>query len=195
MTAAVATAQARDPIGGLVADLHGLTITLPTSQGWTPTVIATSPLVPGRGFGGELGAHVVFGPGRHRRFGLGATGLFAQGRASGGAADTVRVTTRLSTIAPHLSVNFGHRLGWSYLSGGAGVARVSSEADGGTPRPAPAGARCSTTAAAPAGSSTSGSASRSTCASGHWRRATRSAIDRGRQVNTRIAFGAGLSLR
>jgi hypothetical protein len=135
MASTVATAQARDPIGGLVADIHGLTVTLPTSQGWTPTAISTSPLVPGRGFGGELGAHVVFGPGRYTRFGLGATGLFAQGRASGGAAEAVRVTTRLSTIAPHVSANFGHRLGWSYLSGGAGVARVSSEADGGAPDP------------------------------------------------------------
>ena len=129
-----AAAQSRDPVGGLVGDLHLLTVSLPSAAGWTPTSLPPTSLVPGRGFGGEVGAHVLFGPGRHRRLGLGASGLVAQGRATG-TDGAPTVTTRVSFIAPHVSVNFGHRLGWSYLSGGAGLAKVSSEAAGGAPDP------------------------------------------------------------
>ena len=125
----IGAAQGRDPVGGFVVDLRLLTVSLPTSAGWTPSTLTTGSLVPGRAFGGEVGGHLVFGPGRHRRLGLGVSGLFGQGRATGtdGAAT---VTTRLSTVAPHVSWNLGHRLGWSYLSGGVGLAKVSSEAAG-----------------------------------------------------------------
>jgi hypothetical protein len=129
-----AAAQGRDPVGGYVVDLRMLTVSLPSSAGWTPTALTTTSLVPGRGFGGEAGVHVVFGPGRHRRLGLGATGLLGQGRTTGtdGAAT---ITTRITLVAPHVSANFGHRLGWSHLSGGAGLAKVSSEAAGGAADP------------------------------------------------------------
>lgn len=125
----IGAAQGRDPVGGFVGDLRLLTVSLPTSAGWTPSTLTTGSLVPGRAFGGEVGGHLVFGPGRHRRLGLGVSGLFGQGQATGtdGAAT---VTTRLSTVAPHVSWNLGHRLGWSYLSGGVGLAKVSSEAAG-----------------------------------------------------------------
>jgi hypothetical protein len=38
------------------------------------------------------------------------------------------VTTRLAMFASQFSVNFGHRGGWSYISGGLGRSRVRSEA-------------------------------------------------------------------
>jgi len=127
------TAQTRDPVGGLAVDVRGLTVSLPTTAGWTPAVLSATSIVPGRGWGAEAGAHVVFGPGRHRRLGLGATGLWAQGQATG--IDAATVTTRLTAVAPHVSWNFGHRLGWSYVSGGAGVARIASQEVGGTSDP------------------------------------------------------------
>jgi hypothetical protein len=120
-------AQGREPVSGFVGDLRVHTVSLPSSAGWTPPALTTGTLVPSRGFGGDVGAHVVFGPGRHRRLGLGASGLFGQGRTTG-TDGAPTVTTRLTLIAPHVSANFGHRLGWSYLSGGAGVAKVTSEA-------------------------------------------------------------------
>ena len=131
---ATASAQARDPVAGFVGDLRLLTVSLPTAQGWTPSTLTSGSLVPGRAFGGEVGAHLIFGPGRHRRLGLGASALVGQGRATGtdGAAT---VTTRMSLVAPHLAWNFGHRLGWSYMSVGAGGAKVSSEAAGGPADP------------------------------------------------------------
>jgi hypothetical protein len=32
------------------------------------------------------------------------------------------VEARLTALSPQLSINFGHRMGWSYLSGGIGTA-------------------------------------------------------------------------
>lgn len=137
-----AWAQDREPLAGVVADVRVLTTSLPTSAGWTPSTLPTGTAVPGRGFGGELGAHVFFGPGRHRRLGVGGSGLFAQGRTSveepleDGATETPVVTTRFTALAPHLSMNFGHRLGWSYLSLGLGRVKISSAAEGETAEPA-----------------------------------------------------------
>jgi hypothetical protein len=126
--------QTRDPVGGLALDVRALTVSLPTTSGWTPAVLGAGSIVPGRGWGGEAGAHIVFGPGRYRRLGLGATGLWAQGQATG-TAGAATVTTWLTAVAPHVSWNFGHRLGWSYVSGGAGLARIASAVAGGTPDP------------------------------------------------------------
>jgi hypothetical protein len=188
-----AAAQAREPVGGVVADLRVHTVSLPSSAGWTPPALTTNTLVPSRGFGAEAGAHVVFGPGRHRRLGLGATGLFGQGRTTG-TDGAPTVTTRLTLIAPHVSANFGHRLGWSYLSGGAGLAKVSSEAAGGAGDPGGwgtvfhygGGARWFLNERVAV-----------TFDLRFWALTPRAAVgDRPRAAaNTRIVFGAGLSLR
>jgi hypothetical protein len=188
-----ATAQSRDPVGGYVGDLHVLTVSLPSSAGWTPTSLPATSLVPGRGFGGEVAAHVVFGPGRHRRLGLGASGLVGQGRATG-TDGAPTVTTQVRFVAPHVSANFGHRLGWSYLSGGAGLAVVSSQAAGGAPDPAGwdmvfhygGGARWFVTERIAVSFDLR-----------FWALTPRPAVgDRpGAPATTRIAFGAGLSLR
>lgn len=130
----VAAAQAPDPVHGFVADLRLVSTTLPNGAGWTPALPADA-LVPGRGFGIEAGGHALLGPGRYRRLGLGLSALLAQGRATGlDPAPTVR--TRFMAAAPHASMNFGHAQGWSYLSLGVGVAKVSSEYDGGPADPA-----------------------------------------------------------
>lgn len=129
-----AWAQAPDPLRGVTGDLRLLTTTLPASAGWTPA-LPTDAIVPGRGFGAEAGAHLLIGPGRYRRLGLGASGLLAQGRATG-ENDAPTVTTRFMAAAPHLSMNFGHRQGWSTLSLGAGMAKVTSALAGGAADPA-----------------------------------------------------------
>ena len=73
------------------------------------------------------------------------------------------ITTRFTSFAPQLSFNFGRDEGWSYISGGIGSARITSEK-----RPSPhrhrRSHRSSTTAAAPAGSTARGWPSRSTSA-------------------------------
>jgi Outer membrane protein beta-barrel domain len=122
-----AIAQAPVPLGGIVADLRFLSTTLPSGLGWTPSLTGDA-LVPGRGFGIDAGAHAFAWRGRTRRLSLGASALMAQGRATGESAPTV--TTRMVAAAPHVGIGFGHRDGWSYLSGGAGLARVTSDAEG-----------------------------------------------------------------
>jgi hypothetical protein len=127
--AGAADAQPRDPISRYVIDLRGATSSLPTTEGWTPT-IAGGADVPGRGFGVDVSAHLYplrLGP---ATIGLGAGWTRAAGRvepnpqlAPTGARP---VTTSLTAISPQVSVNFGHRMGWSYVSGGVGQAHVES---------------------------------------------------------------------
>ena len=121
------SAQAQDPVGPFVVDVRGVMAGLPTSEGWAPALPAGT-VIPSRGFGLEGGAHVYpvqWGP---VRLGFGAAVTFARGKAATETVEgTPEVITRSSTFAPQLSFNFGHRLGWSYLSAGYGAAKVSSE--------------------------------------------------------------------
>ena len=131
-------AQSRAPIGRFVADVRGASAGLPTTEGWTPVVPSTT-VVPSRGLGLDFGAHVYLLRFRRIALGVGATWLIARAvssppppaSTSGSTTPTntiPEVTTRLSTLAPQLSLNFGHSLGWSYLSAGLGQSRVKSEA-------------------------------------------------------------------
>jgi hypothetical protein len=191
LAAGPVAAQPPTPLGGIVADLRFLTATIPTASGWTPDLPVGS-VVPGRGFGAELGVHTFVGRGRTRRVALGASALLVQGRT--GTADSATVTTRMATIAPHAGIGFGHRDGWSYLSIGAGLASVRSRAPGVASPPAPwelafhygGGARWFLT--------------RHIAMSldlRFWALTPRSAAGSGADApaTTRIAFGAGLSFR
>jgi hypothetical protein len=100
-----------------VVDVRGVTFGLPTSAGLYPTV-PDGGSVPARGFGYDVGGHVyVFGLGP-ARIGLGANVLGVRGTAPDATA-TMRI------VAPQVSFNFGTSDGWSYLSLGAGTARMS----------------------------------------------------------------------
>jgi hypothetical protein len=126
--------QAREPIGRFVVDVRGTSSGLPAEVGWTPSVPSSTEL-PSRGFGLDLGAHVFVIRFKRTVFGVGGTWDIARGQTSppeSTAPTTVvipKVTTRVMTVAPQISLNFGHRLGWSYLSGGLGRTRVRSEAE------------------------------------------------------------------
>jgi hypothetical protein len=121
-----AFAQTQDPVGPFVIDARGLMAGLPTQEGWVPT-LPVDTVVPSRGFGLEGGAHlysVRLGP---ARLGVGAALTFARGTATATVEGTPDVVTTSTTFAPQLSFNFGHRLGWSYLSAGYGAAKIVSE--------------------------------------------------------------------
>jgi hypothetical protein len=131
--AAAAHAQDREPISRYVIDVRGATASLPTTEGWTPTV-ADGIDVPGRGFGVDVGAHVYplrLGP---MTVGVGGSWMLVRGNFSPDGETSPpgarAVTTTFSGLAPQLSFNFGHRLGWSYLSGGVGQSRIESVAEG-----------------------------------------------------------------
>lgn len=127
----------KEPIPLFVLDARGTSAGLPSETGWTPLVPPDTQL-PSRAFGLDVGAHIYPLRFKSVAFGFGATWDFARGRTvpadlpSGSAAPVVlipEVTTRVTSLAPQLSLNFGHSLGWSYLSAGLGQTRVKSEAE------------------------------------------------------------------
>ena len=134
--ATTSSAQVKEPIGRFVVDVRAASVGLPGAEGWTPTV-PEGTQVPGRSLGVDAGAHVYLLRLRVVAVGVGATFLTGRGRTSPPAVDEdpatppaiiPEVTTRLSSIAPQVSLNFGHSLGWSYISVGLGRAKVESEA-------------------------------------------------------------------
>lgn len=135
-TANASLAQPHEPIGRFVVDVRGASAGLPTEEGWTPAV-PSGTVVPSRALGLEAGVHVYMVRFRGAALGLGATWLVSQGRIAPPVAPesttaptlaSPEVTTRLSSVVPQLSLNFGHALGWSYLSAGLGQTRVESDA-------------------------------------------------------------------
>jgi len=142
-TTATATAQTKDPLPRLVLDAQGVFGGLPTSDGWVPTVPAETP-IPGHGLGVGGGVHVnVFRLGV-ATFGIGGSAIFvkkanAPFKTTAGVPTTPSVTTEVTSLNPQISINFGRRLGWSYLSGGYSTAKVKSSASAfGTTVPAAA---------------------------------------------------------
>ena len=129
-------AQQKERIGPWVADLRVVSAALPTEPGWTPSVpAATNP--PGRSFGLEAGGHINVVRFRAVAIGVGATWLVARGTsappepaaATPPAVQTIpQVATRVTSMSPQVSLNFGHSLGWSYLSAGLGRTKAESEA-------------------------------------------------------------------
>jgi hypothetical protein len=134
-TANTTVAQPRQPLRRFVVDLRAASAALPIAEGWTPQV-PTGTVVPSRALGLEAGAHVFVGRFRWGAIGAGASWLLARGATSPpapapGATPSPPliipdVTTRLSSLVPQLSLNFGHSLGWSYLSAGYGFTNVRS---------------------------------------------------------------------
>ena len=102
--------------------------------------IVTTPLgvtvddLPTRGLGVVAGAHLYLLRTRAVTFGFGAEILRSRARrtrpaAEEGGQEGPTVETRLSALSPQLSFNFGHREGWSYISGGLGSATLVTEID------------------------------------------------------------------
>ena len=106
------------PPGPYVVDVRGVTIGIPASPGLYPD-LGDQFTVPARGFGFDVGGHVYLfnlGP---ARLGLGVNVIRVRGTATDADAT-------FQTVAPQLSFNFGSSDGWSYLSLGAGTARVKA---------------------------------------------------------------------
>ncbi len=134
--AGTCAAQPKEPIGRFVADVRVASTGMPGAAGWTP-VVPEGTEVPTRAIGIEAGAHVYVL--RFRRIALGVGGTFlaarrttappaADGNAPPPPAAIPEVSTRLTSMTPQLSLNFGHSLGWSYLSAGLGRTKVESDA-------------------------------------------------------------------
>ena len=134
-----ASAQTRERLPLFTADLHAATVGLPQAEGWVPAVSADTEL-PGRSWGFVGGANVY--PFRLGviTFGFGASFATAKGKSesltiTSGSGETAKTTvtpvvhTGITSFIPQVSMNFGHKFGWSYLSAGLGRSKVSSSAD------------------------------------------------------------------
>ena len=87
--------------------------------------------LPTFGLGVTVGGHVYVLRTRKITIGLGGEMVLARDSSTvnveAGAEEGPTVTTKLSGFAPQISFNFGRDEGWSYISGGLGTARMTTE--------------------------------------------------------------------
>jgi hypothetical protein len=121
-------AQPREPLPLAAADLRGFYSGFGRDSLTAQELGIEATELPARGWGWVAGAHVYPWRGRIMSLGLGAELLWARAVAqtenpASGDPIGVRVEQRLRSLSPQISLNFGHRDGWSYLT--AGMGRVS----------------------------------------------------------------------
>jgi hypothetical protein len=114
---------APDRPGPYAIDVRVTTISLPQDPGFYPPVSSTT-AVPSRGWGIDAGAHVYPLQLGAARLGIGGMLLRARGTVS--LESLPAVAALVTTVAPQVSVNFGSRAGWSYLSAGIGRATLTT---------------------------------------------------------------------
>ena len=110
------------PPGPFVFDVRGTTSNMPSDVALFPG-LSTGATVPARGFGGSVGGHfyaLQIGP---ARLGLGVDALMVRGT-------TEDANSLLTSVDPQISMNFGTANGWSTLSAGVGVTRISADPGG-----------------------------------------------------------------
>lgn len=124
--AAPAAAQQKDPIGPFVIDLRGAFARHKAEPSVATDLGVPAATLPTRTLGIVGGLHVY--PLRGRRVTLGVGGTVAMTRGSRSLetdgegveepASSPAVRRTFTTFSPEVSLNFGHRNGWSYISGG-----------------------------------------------------------------------------
>jgi hypothetical protein len=141
-----AFAQTPLPPGPYVIDVRGVMSGAPGGSGFYP-VVASTTIVPKRGFGVGGGAHLYPSRLGIARLGFGVEAMRMRGTATTPVATATSTTTPsaasasgadavmdLTTVAGQVSFNFGTRDGWSYLTAGYGHTftrgQVSSEVPG-----------------------------------------------------------------
>lgn len=130
-------AQVREPVGPFVVDARVAMPRFKEDVSVASGIGVDSVALPTRGLGLVFGAHWY--PLRSHRVALGVGGEVLLSGASETpdveepedgqppAAAGPAVNTRLSTISPQISLNFGSNRGWSYLTGGFGWAGFTTE--------------------------------------------------------------------
>ena len=130
---AAAQEPEKEPIGRFAADVRIALPRFPDDASTATALGVTTEHLPSRGLG--LAAGVNFYPARLGKVSLGIGGewlVFSRGSETldpetDGAASGPTVTTKFSVLSPQISLNFGSRNGWSYLSGGIGWAAFTTE--------------------------------------------------------------------
>jgi hypothetical protein len=134
--AAVAQEPEREPIGRFAADARVALPRYPDDPDTASALGVAADNLPGRGLG--FATAVTVYPlrfGRSVALGVGGEWLVFSGGSKSldpeteGGASSPTVTTRFSALSPQISLNFGGRDGWSYVSGGIGWAAFTTERD------------------------------------------------------------------
>ena len=132
MAGSAAAQTGAEPIPRFAADVRVAIPRFKEDPAIATTLTVTTDDLPTRGLGFIVGAQFYPLRTRYITFGIGAEMLRSRARETreptveGGAAGPT-VETRLTAFSPQLSFNFGHRDGWSYISGGLGTATLASE--------------------------------------------------------------------
>lgn len=132
VAAAVAQDPTREPIGRFVADAQAAFPNFPDDESIAAGLGVTAENLPGRGLGLAVGMH--FYPARMGKVTLGLGGRLVMSRASStleptteGGVEGPTVKGYFTALAPEVSLNFGSNEGWSYVSGGVGLAGLTIE--------------------------------------------------------------------
>jgi hypothetical protein len=115
-----AAAVLNPPWPRIVVDLRGATNKVPAESVFYPP-LPPDALVPARGFGLDAGAQIYAGTWKSMRLGYGADFFAVR------ATQTDLITVNGRFLTPQLSLNFGSSRGWSYVSGGVGLASIRGD--------------------------------------------------------------------
>jgi hypothetical protein len=122
----------KEPIGKFAADLRAALPRYPDDDATASALVVAADNLPGRGLGVAAGVNVY--PLRLGKVTLGFGGEWVTSRGSKtleptseGGASSPTVKTSFSALSPQVSLNFGNRDGWSYLSAGLGLASFTTE--------------------------------------------------------------------
>jgi len=121
-----ASAQQKEPIGPFVADIRAIFARHKVEPQIADTLDVAPANLPVRSLGLAGGAHfypfragkVTFGVGGHVVIGRGSRALDVLDTDGVTITKGPTVLRHFTTFAPELSLNVGHRNGWSYISGG-----------------------------------------------------------------------------
>jgi hypothetical protein len=124
--AAPAAAQQKEPVGPFVLDVHGIYARHKAEPSVATDLDVEAGNLPTRSFGLAGGAHVYVLRSSKLSLGIGANVVFARGSKTqeiveddaDEPVDGPTVRRHFMTLSPEVSLNFGHRNGWSYISGG-----------------------------------------------------------------------------
>jgi hypothetical protein len=127
--AAPAAAQQKEPIGRYVIDVRGAFARHKAEPSVATDLGVQADNLPPRSFGFVGGAHVYPLHAGKITLGFGGNVVFARGSRALDVVDeagrpvvpaekTPTVRRHFLTMSPEISLNFGHRNGWSYISGG-----------------------------------------------------------------------------
>jgi hypothetical protein len=135
--AAPASAQQKEPIGKFAVDLRGIFARHKVEPDIAKGLGVTTPNLPVRSFGLVAGGQYYFFHSSKITLGAGGEMVLGRGSRTLDLPDPTdpTMTTKSPTVrrhftsyAPEVSLNFGHRNGWSYISGGMfGRARVYAD--------------------------------------------------------------------